>query len=243
MDSAIPVFKDRKDAAVKLATAVRKCIEQIRAEQIHSSGNGQKSILAALSNPLVLGIPRGGVETAFWVAKQLQSEFSVIIARKLGYPHNPELAFGAISEEGAIYRIPDRLGILTREIVDSVREIEQKELDRRVKLYRNGEHLPELHGRFVILVDDGIATGATLLASLETLRMKHPKFLMIAVPVSSQSMKATLQTLVDSVVVLETPKEFHSVSQVYEHFESLSDHHVQRFIESFSDMQAVTEGD
>jgi len=237
-----PVFKDRKDAAIQLASAIQKRINQIRSEQLTSASKSQKPILASLSNPLILGIPRGGVETAYWVANQLQAELSVIISRKLGYPHNPELAFGAISEEGALYRLPDRLGVLTQEIMDSVQEIEQKEVDRRIQFYRGGEALPDLHGRFVILVDDGIATGATLFASLQAIRKKNPIYVMVAVPVSSKLMKETLETLVDAVIVLETPSLFSSVSQVYTHFEGLNDHHVKRFLESFKNSHALSQG-
>ncbi len=240
MEPVNRIFRDRKEAAVDLAVEIKKRIEALRVQELSNGEPKKRSLLGALSNPLVLGIPRGGVETAFWIAKQLDAELSVILTRKLGYPHQPELAFGAISEEGAFYMKPDSLGILTKEIIDSVMEIEQKELIRRLTLYRRGEPLPNLHGRFVILTDDGIATGATLFASLEALRKKHPAFIMIAIPVCSPSMKRTLESLVDSVVVLTSPHDFHSVSHVYEHFEGLNDHHVIRFLTLFREMHPVS---
>lgn len=204
MKSAVR-YRDRKEAALTLADELER--------------------FGSLA-PIVLGIPRGGVETAYHVASRLDCEMDVIITRKLGYPYNPECAFGAICEEEGIYIVPNPSSILTREIIESVRDIEKEELDRRRRLYRQNRPLPDMQGRTILLVDDGIATGSTVFASLETIRRHSPKAVIVAAPVCSESMKKTLQSLADHVVILQTPGDFHAVSQIYTHFPSLNDNDV-----------------
>lgn len=186
-----------------------------------------------LENPIVLAIPRGGVETGYYVAHELNCDLSVIVARKLGYPHQSESAFGAIAEDDSLYLSPWVQYKLTKEDIIRVKNKESKELERRIRKYRKGKPLPDLKYRTVIIVDDGIATGATLMASIESCKKHHPKKLVVASPVATKDMEEKLIQRVDDVVILQTPDDFHAVSQVYEHFESVDDEEVIRLLDQW----------
>jgi predicted phosphoribosyltransferase len=214
------MFRDRQDAGEKLANALRQYQNE---------------------NVLVLGIPRGGVETAYYVSKHLKAEFSIIVTRKLGYPLNPEAAFGAIAEDGSLY-ISDLASqyISEDEIAEVLRE-EKQEIERRIGKLRSGKPLPEIAGRTVILVDDGIATGATLLASIEMCRKRNAKKIIVAAPIGGKRMDRILRQLVDDVVILETPLYYQSVSQGYENFNNLTDDEALAFLKRWEDeKQSVT---
>lgn len=203
------MFKDREDAGLQLA------------EALLTYQNGQ---------PLILAIPRGGVELGFHVSRRLQCDFSIIICRKLGYPEHPEAAFGAIAEDGSIYIDPRVLKVLSEEKIREVRKREEAEIKRRIKKYRQGSPLPELKGRTVILVDDGIATGATLFSAIKLCKNKMVKRLIVAAPVSGIQMYKILQNKVDEVVILETPSDFFAVSQAYQDFQRVNDEDVIEFM-------------
>ncbi len=203
------MFKNRKEAGELLA----KSLESYRIE-----------------HPVVLGIPRGGVETAYYVAAHLNCELSVIVTRKLGYPTNPEAAFGAMAEDGSLYLSAYAAGKLTKQEIEKVMENERQEIQRRVQEYRNGRPLPDLLNRTVIVVDDGIATGATLFASLEMCRKLHPAKIVAAAPVAGPDMAKRIGNKADDIVILETPENFYAVSQVYDEFSGLSDYDVKRFL-------------
>lgn len=209
---AITMFTDRQDAALQLATALGKY-------------RG--------SNPVVLGIPRGGAETAYYVALGLEGEFSLLVSRKLGHPGNPEYAFGAIAEDGTVYLRPNAVAELTGEVIQQVSDAQKKEIERRVQSLRKGKPLPGLKGKTVILVDDGIATGATLLAAIEMCKKQQPSKLVVAAPVSGAEMEAKLKQLVDEVVILEVPDHYYAVSQAYENFYNLSDAEVLNFMDQW----------
>ncbi len=204
------MFVNRKDAALKLAKALEK----------------YRGI-----NALVLGIPRGGAETAFYVARHLDADFSLLIARKLGHPDNPEYALGAITEDGTIYLNELALLDFSQATIDLAVAKQKKEIELRVKFLRKDKPLPELKGRTVILVDDGIATGATISAAINMCKKQNAGKIVIAAPVSGEEKKYELQKEVDEVVILETPPFFHAVSQVYETFDNLSDEEALAFME------------
>lgn len=153
------MFTDRKDAALELAKALGKYKDK---------------------NAVVLGIPRGGAETAYYVALHLHAELSLLVSRKLGHPANPEYAFGAIAEDGSIYLSPYARQELSEETINTVVEEQKKEIERRIKILRKGKPLPELKGRTVILVDDGIATGATIFAAIEMCKKRNAGKIIIA---------------------------------------------------------------
>jgi putative phosphoribosyl transferase len=190
-------------------------------------------------NPIVLAIPRGGVEVGYEVATHLNCEFSVAIARKLGFLQQPEAAFGAIAEDGSLYFNPHARGRLTKEEIDAVMEKEKAEIARRVKTYRDAEPLISLENRVVIIVDDGIATGSTLFAVIEMCRKQNPEKIVVAAPVCGSDMLRTLLVKVDDVIILDVPEPFYAVSQVYDDFQGLSDSEVKRFMNKWKSHHKV----
>jgi putative phosphoribosyl transferase len=177
---------------------------------------------------LVLGLPRGGVPVAAAVADSLGAALDVLIVRKLGVPHQSELAMGAIAEVGTTVevvtndRIIERLGV-GREEFEAVRCRELAELHRRAARYRGGRPAPPVAGRQVILVDDGLATGATMRAAATAVRRGRPARLIAAVAVGARDSCAELAGVVDEVVCALLPVEFRSVHQGYRDFSQISD--------------------
>lgn len=214
------MFTDRKDAAIQLAEAL----------------NPHRN-----TNALVLGIPRGGAETAYYVARELQAELSLLVARKLGHPKNPEYAVGALAEDGSIYLNPDVRGELSPQTIENLAQQQQEEIKRRISILRQGEPLPPLKNRVVILVDDGIATGATLYAAIALCKKQGAARIVVAAPVSGRDKKRELLAEADEVVVLETPAFYRSVSQAYESFYNLTDEEAKSFLERWQKERA-TEG-
>lgn len=184
-------------------------------------------------NPVVLAIPRGGVEIGGRIADRLEAPLDVIIPRKIGAPMDPELAIGAVTEEGEAIldsEISRRYGVSAQYIQETAQR-EQTEIVRRANLYREGRASPSVDGRDVILVDDGIATGATMKAAIVSLRRKSPARLIVAVPVASAEATETLAALVDLFVTLETPAYFLAVGQFYEDFGQTSDETVRLILQ------------
>jgi putative phosphoribosyl transferase len=182
---------------------------------------------------LVLALPRGGVPVGFEVAKALHAPLDVVIVRKLGTPGQEELAMGAITSGGVRVlndRVVQALGISEKEI-DSVAAKEQKELERRERLYRGRRAAPEVCNRTVILVDDGIATGTTIRVAIAALKTQSPSRLIVAVPVAPLSTCEELEQEVDKVVCLLSPQEFWAISLWYENFPQTSDEEVCNLLE------------
>ena len=181
-------------------------------------------------NVLVLGIPRGGVETAFYLAKHLNAELSLVIARKLAYPFNPEAAFGAVAEDGNVYISEMARQHLTDQEINEILWKQNAEIQRRIQKFRRGKRLPAIEGRTVIIADDGIATGATLFAAIALCKTKKAGKIVVASPVAGKAMEGLLRKMVDEVVILETPSFYSAVSQGYEDFYNLSDEEALTFI-------------
>ena len=183
-------------------------------------------------NVLVLALPRGGVPVAFEVAKAFGAKLDVFIVRKLGTPGQEELALGALASGGVRVMNDDlvrRLGV-SEERVARVVERESAELVRRERLYR-GERTPlQTEGRTVILIDDGLATGASMRAAVTALRFCEPAKLVVAVPVAAPDTCAALEPEVDAIVCLETPTPFYGVGRWYKHFPQTSDEEVQALL-------------
>lgn len=211
------MFVDRKDAAMQLARALEKY-----------KGKGV----------IVLGIPRGGAETGYYVARHLGAEFSLLISRKLGHPFNPEYAFGAIAEDGSIYLNPDAERGINEDQKNEVIAEQKEEIKRRIEKLRGGRPLPELKGKTVILVDDGIATGATLFASIKLCKSKGAGRIIVAAPVSGSEKEKEIQALVDEVVILEKPEVYFAVSQGYQNFYNLTDEQALEFMEKWEKEKA-----
>lgn len=174
--------------------------------------------LKNIGGDLILAIPRGGVVVAYEVAKELNLPLDIIVTRKIGAPHQPELALGAVDADGEIVGELGEFGEI-KEIIE--REI--GEIKRREKLYRGGKKALKVDSKVVILVDDGIATGATTLAAINYLKRHQVGQIILAVPVVSQKVREELAKKVDRTVVLHAPFSFQAVGQFYDQFNPVSD--------------------
>jgi len=175
---------------------------------------------------MVLALPRGGVAVAKQVATVLDVPMNVIVTRKIGYPRQPELGVGAIAEglETAVYDagLLARLSLSPADLAPVV-AAEQAELTRRVQVYRGGRPLPRVAGWYVIVVDDGLATGVTARAALRSLRAAQAAYLVLAAPVAAPAAAGDMRAEADRVIILATPRRFRSVGQWYTSFGQLTD--------------------
>ena len=208
-----PIFRDRREAGKQLGERLRE--------------------LQLGRNLIVLGLPRGGVPVALEVAKALAAPFDVIVVRKIGAPFNPELALGAVAFGG----VTVWNDALLRELridesdLESTLNREQAELQRREQAYRGAEPMPDLKGLTVVLVDDGISTGATMHAAVLATRSLHPRSVIAAVPTSSVDSVERLEAVADGVLALATPEPYYGVGAWYRQFPQLSDAEVVRCLE------------
>ena len=201
------LFKDRVEAGKRLASALRS-----------TAGKGA----------IVLAIPRGGVVVGFEVARALGLPLDVIIPRKIGAPDNPELAIGAVTEDGTIIldeSLVSYLGV-SEAYVKEESNRQKLEIERRLKLYRGEAPYPTLRNRDVIIVDDGIATGSTMKAALASTRKRGAKRIVVAIPVGPASTIRELEKEADHVVCLHTPESFQAIGQFYEDFAQTTDEEV-----------------
>ena len=191
------------------------------------------SLYANRGDVLVLGLPRGGVPVAYEVAVALNVPLDICLVRKLGAPGNKELAMGAIGMGGVMVLNHDVVESLqvSPEAIAKVVELEEKELERRDRAYRGDRPFGDLQGRAIVLVDDGIATGATLRAAIATLRQQQPTSIIVAVPVAPLSTYNELKAEVDEVVSLVTPERFYSISVWYDQFEQTTDEEVRHLLQ------------
>ncbi|WP_245574265.1 phosphoribosyltransferase [Desulfovirgula thermocuniculi] len=207
------IFADRVDAGRRLAAELKGVCP----------GDG-----------VVLAVPRGGVVVGAEVARELGFPLDVVIPRKIGAPQNPELAIGAVTQDGTVYLnrpLMAALGIGEEEVFALVKE-EEAEIERRMRLYRGSTEYPAYDGRCVIVVDDGIATGYTITAALRWVRKKFsPCKLILAVPVAPRETAVRLKGEVDQLVVLSSPADFYAVGQFYRDFSQTSDRDVIDLLE------------
>jgi len=179
-------------------------------------------------SPIVLALPRGGVPVAYEVAQRLRARLDVFLVRKLGAPHHPELAIGAIASGGASVlnrQILEFLHVSERELQTEVRR-QRSELERRAQLYREDAAALELRDEHLIVVDDGFATGASMQVAVQALRQSGPRSIVAAAPVAAPEACDTLAAVADEVVCLETPASFRAVGLWYRDFEQTSDKEV-----------------
>lgn len=185
-------------------------------------------------NVIVLALPRGGVPVGYEVARKLGAPLDVMLVRKIGAPVQPELAIGAIASGGVLVLDRDKmkeLGITQQEI-DAVIITETQELHRREKLFRGDKPQPNVDGKTVILVDDGLATGSTMRAAAQALALLGPSRIIVAVPVAAAETCDDLETLVDEVVCVMTPERFYAVGLWYRNFEQTTDEEVRHLLSS-----------
>lgn len=193
---------------------------------------------------LVLALPRGGVPVAAEVAQALAAPLDLILVRKLGVPSQPELAMGAIATGGAQVLNTDvvRALSISQETIDRVAEAEQRELERRETAYRGTRTPPELAGRCVILIDDGLATGATMRVAARAAAAQGPAELVVAVPVASTEAVGLVGEQADRVVALATPEPFRGVGAWYERFTQTSDDEVRALLQEAWQQQKASAG-
>lgn len=204
----ITMFRDRRDAGIQLA---QRLIDYRNTEGV-----------------LILALPRGGVVTGFEIARYLNAPLDVLIVRKIGAPLQPELAVGAISETGTVvlnqyvvteYGIPESY-------IDRAISLVKEEISRRVSLYRMGKGIKDLEGKTIILVDDGVATGATMKAAITTLKREKLTKLVAALPVAPPDVADEIKGMVDELVCIDTPPYFMAVGNYYLDFSQVSDQEV-----------------
>ncbi len=196
------VFRDRAEAGRRLALA----LEEYRSE-----------------DPLVLAIPRGGVEVGIEVAGHLGAALELLVVRKLPLPGNPEAGFGAVAEDGSTFLHPGAAGRIPGDEIRRIQRAQRREIQRRIAELRNGRPLPEIFGRTVILVDDGLAMGSTMRAAIELCRGRGAGKIVVAVPVSGARTASDIEDLADALHVVEMPPYFRAVAQVYRNWYDVSD--------------------
>ncbi len=184
---------------------------------------------------VVLGIPRGGVVVAARIAEKLGAPLDVVMSHKIGAPGNPELAIGAVSSTGGVVLDDEILSFLgvPDSYIDAEIERQREELDRKVRKYRSGRQAVPLNEKIVIVADDGIATGSTMVASLRAIKREEPRKLIVAAPVASREAMYRLRREADEVVVLLTPSSFWAVGYYYADFKQVSDEEVIKLLEKF----------
>ncbi len=196
-------------------------------------------VLASMLTPyanrrdvLVLALPRGGVPVAYEVAKALHVPLDVFLVRKLGVPGHEELAMGAIAMGGVRVINEDvvRTLYMPPQVLDTVAFREERELERRERLYRDDRPLPVVRDKTVILIDDGLATGATMRAAVQALRVQAPAKIVVAVPVAAYTTYRQLSTQVDEIICPQTPEVFYGVGWWYEDFSQTSDQQVRELL-------------
>jgi putative phosphoribosyl transferase len=211
--SAGPLFRDREEAGRALAVRLKD---------------------DDLAHPVVLALPRGGVPVAHEVAKALDADFDIFLVRKIGTPGHEELAAGAIAS-GGIRVLNDHLlralGLSETDL-DPISRREQRELERRERVYREGRPAIPIAGRDVVIVDDGLATGASMLAVVKAVRQLNPARIFVAVPVAAEAACRELAQEVEKTVCVTTPEPFYAVSHWYEDFSEVTDSEVQRLLET-----------
>src|SRR5260370_22809682 len=206
------LFRDRHEAGRLLAAKLAKYADR--------------------ADVIVVALPRGGVPVAYEVASALDTPMDVFVVRKLGVPGYEELAMGAVATGGVLVlndQLVTRLGIPDH-VIDVVATREQQELARRERLYRGGRSPPDVRGRTVILVDDGLATGATMHAAIQALRQQQPARIVVAVPTAAPETCEELRAEVDEVICAVTPEPFHSVGVWYRDFSQTTDEEVRELL-------------
>jgi putative phosphoribosyl transferase len=212
-----------------MITNIAKFVDRTEAGQILAT---KLKAYAKRTDTIVLGLPRGGIPVAFEVARALHLPLDICLVRKLGVPGHKELAMGAIASDGVRvlnYDVISQLGISSKTI-DEVAAKELRELQRRDRLYRGDRPSPNLKDSTVILVDDGIATGASIRAAIAVIQEEQPQSIIVAIPVAPSSTCDELRDEVDKVICLMTPEPFYSVGLWYDYFTQTTDEEVHKLL-------------
>ena len=210
---------------------IRPAIFRDRTDAGNALGRAVASVLTA-REAIVLGLPRGGVPVALGIARTIGVPFDVFLVRKLGTPGHEELAFGAIASGGIRVLNHDVVEgwQIEPDVIEEVAGEERAELERRERIYRAGRSPLAVNNRLAILVDDGLATGATMLAAIRAVRLLNPSGVMVAVPVAAREALENVRKAADEVVCLGTPEPFYAVGAWYRRFDQVSDAEVCRLL-------------
>lgn len=207
-------FKNRTDAAKQLAKKLEKYKNN--------------------ADAIVLGLPRGGVPMAAIIAQLLHLPFDIIVTRKIGDPHSPELALGALTQEGTILlneELITDLGVKKEDLHDTIEE-EKAELNRRLQLYRGNKPPVNLQDKIVILVDDGIATGFTMRAAIASVKLMKAKKIIVATPIVPSFLVSEIKRMVNEYIYLDAPALFWGINLFYDEFPQISDKEVIELLKS-----------
>lgn len=204
------MFQDRQDAGQKLGKSL----------EVYKECDG-----------IVLAIPRGGVEVGFYVAQYLGAPLSLVVVRKLPFPENPEAGFGAIAEDGSAFFVDRVSSRISTHVIQMILEEQKQELERRIQVFREGQPLPSIAGKIVLLVDDGIAMGSTMQAAIMLCKNREAGKIIVASPVASQSTAEELAGVADETVILEKPPFLHAVAEVYTNWYDVPDDEVIGFMQ------------
>ena len=219
------IFQNRIDAGEKLAER----LSWLKQDRLKEETRQQSTVIVA--------IPRGGVIIGDVIASEFDAKLDVVVSRKIGAPYNPELAIGAVMPDGSFFINQEIINMLNipEEFIQIQAHEQVKEIDRRLMSYRgNKEYDNEFGDKIVVLVDDGIATGSTMLASAQWIKNKqHCKKLVIAVPVASRKILDDLNQVADKVIVLYSPLSFEAVGQFYQDFSQVSDNKVKEIMKKY----------
>lgn len=196
------IFSDRRDAGKKLAAALSEY-----------RGRG---------DTVVIGVPRGGVVVAYEVSKALGLPLDIVIVKKLGYPGNPELAIGAAGPDG-YYLNEELVPFVPKEYIDEEIRLKQQEASDRVLLLRGSINALEIKGKTIIVIDDGVATGASMMMAVKVIRALNPAVIIVAVPVAPPETVQALKSVADKVVAVAQPQNFYAIGQFYQDFSQVSD--------------------
>ncbi len=203
------MFKDRIDAGQKLADALQEFKNK--------------------DHTIIMALPRGGVVPGYIIAKELNLPLGVIMVKKIGHPFNPEYAIGAVSMNGIVL---DEDSDISKEYIEGSTLRLRALLKERYKLYYGNKRPPKLKDQCVIVVDDGIATGKTLIAAIELIQKEEVKEIIVAVPVGPYSTLKKIKTMVDQLICLESYDDFHAIGLYYENFDQVSDKEVKTFLKN-----------
>ena len=207
------MFRDRSDAGVQLAERLKDYKDR--------------------EDVIVLALPRGGVVTGHEIARYLNAPLDIIIVRKIGFPGQPEFGIGAVSETETVFlnqRIVSTYGV-TKQYIEEEINRQKEEISRRVKLYRKGGSIRKLDGKVIILVDDGVATGATMKAAIVALRKEKINKVVVAIPVAPPETADEIKKMADEFICIETPPDFMAVGSHYRDFTQITDEEVVRLLE------------
>ncbi len=214
------MFRNREDAATRLA-------EELKGRD--------------LRDPLVLAIPRGGVVTGSVLARELGADLDVVLSRKLRAPYQPELAVGAVTEDGYVFLndYADQVPGLTESYLNEERDRQLDQIAHRKQLFRGIRPAAPISGRSIIVTDDGIATGSTMIAALHILKSQRPHEVIVAVPVAPPDRVEEIRKLCDDFVALRTPWDFHGVGQFYQDFRAVEDQEVVALLRDFANKKSL----